>query len=148
MRIGPELLQDLLDQVEGSLAAAIGTPDGLLVEGVRKRPLDLEAAIAEHAALWRQARAAYARSLGAEEVGELLVGGTGVVGYLRSMRTRDPEPLFLLLLLAPEANLGQARLAARRLLDRAGGWWRGLLDGLVGLGCGPGGVHGDGRPGH
>ena len=110
MRIGPELLQDLLDQVEGSLAAAIGTPDGLLVEGVRKRPLDLEAAIAEHAALWRQARAAYARSL-----------GTGVVGYLRSMRTRDPEPLFLLLLLTPEANLGQARLAARRLLDRAGG---------------------------
>ena len=99
MRIGPELLQDLLDRVEGSLAAAIGTADGLLVEGVRKRPLDLEAAIAEHAALWRQARAAYARSLGAEEVGELLVGGTGVVGYLRSMRTRDPEPLFLLLLL-------------------------------------------------
>lgn len=75
MRIGPELLQDLLDRVEGSLAAAIGTADGLLVEGVRKRPLDLEAAIAEHAALWRQARAAYARSLGAEEVGELLVGG-------------------------------------------------------------------------
>ena len=121
MRIGPELLQDLLDRVEGSLAAAIGTADGLLVEGVRTRPLDLEAAIAEHAALWRQARAAYARSLGAEEVGELLVGGTGVVGYLRSMRTRDPEPLFLLLLLTPEANLGQARLAARRLLDRAGG---------------------------
>jgi len=58
MRIGPELLQDLLDRVEGSLAAAIGTADGLLVEGVRKRPLDLEAAIAEHAALWRQARAA------------------------------------------------------------------------------------------
>ena len=46
MRIGPELLQDLLDQVEGSLAAAIGTPDGLRVEGERKRPLDAEAAIA------------------------------------------------------------------------------------------------------
>jgi len=37
MRIGPELLQDLLDRVEGSLAAAIGTADGLLVEGVRRR---------------------------------------------------------------------------------------------------------------
>lgn len=101
---------------------------------MRKRPLDLRAAIAEHAALWRQARAAYARSLGAEEVGELLVGGTGVVGYLRSMRTRDPEPLFLLLLLTPEANLGQARLAARRLLDRAGGGGMAYLTGLSALG--------------
>lgn len=70
-----ELLQHLLDQVEGAFAAAIGTLDGLLVEGARRRRVDLEAAVAEHAALLRQAKAAYAGSLGTPRVHELLVGG-------------------------------------------------------------------------
>ena len=41
-----ELLQHLLDRVEGAFAAAIGTRDGLRVEGTRRRRVDLEAAVA------------------------------------------------------------------------------------------------------
>ncbi|WP_448568401.1 roadblock/LC7 domain-containing protein [Thermus sp.] len=115
------LLQELLDRVEGAHAAAIGTLEGLLVEGVKRRRLDLEAAIAEHAALLRQARAAYASALGTPRIHELLVGGNPVVGYARMLG----EDLFLLLLLSPGANLGQARLQAARVgsaLGEVTGW--------------------------
>ncbi len=116
-----ELLQGLLDRVEGSFAAAIGTLDGLLVEGVRRKRVDLEAAIAEHAALLRQARTAYAGSLGTPRVQELLVAGHPVVGYARMVRAltgpKPREDLFLLLLLGQEANLGQARLQTARTAE-------------------------------
>ncbi|WP_243027516.1 hypothetical protein [Thermus albus] len=131
-----EVLHHLLDQVEGAFAAAIGTLDGLLVEGVRRKRVDLEAAVAEHAALLRQAKAAYAGSLGTPRVQELLVGGHPVVGYAQMVRKANPRPqgalprgehheeLFLLLLMQPEANLGQARLqtakAAEKLAEVAG----------------------------
>ncbi|WP_337844356.1 hypothetical protein [Thermus sp.] len=126
-----EVLQTLLDRVEGAWAAALGTLDGLLVEGVRRRRVDLEAAIAEHAALLRQAGRAYAQSLGSPWVEELLVHGGHVVGYARMVRG-GPNPnmgdLFLLLLLPPEANLGQARLlserAAERILEAAWRTWK------------------------
>lgn len=122
------LLQSLLDRVDGAFAAAIGTLDGLLVEGVRRKRVDLEAAIAEHAALLRQARAAYAGNLGTPKVQELLVGGHPVVGYARMVRAPGPRPredLFLLLLLDPEGNLGQARLQTARTMERlaeVAGW--------------------------
>jgi predicted regulator of Ras-like GTPase activity (Roadblock/LC7/MglB family) len=116
-----DLLQKLLDRVEGAHAAAIGTLEGLLVEGVKRRRLDLEAAIAEHAALLRQAQGAYAHTLGTPRVHELLVGGNPVIGYARMLG----EDLFLLLLLGPGANLGQARLQAGHLgenLREVMGW--------------------------
>lgn len=115
------LLQELLDRVEGAHAAAIGTLEGLLVEGVKRRRVDLEAAIAEHAALLRQAQSAYAHTLGTPRVHELLVGGNPVIGYARMLG----EDLFLLLLLSPGANLGQARLQAGHLgenLREVMGW--------------------------
>lgn len=132
-----ELLQHLLDQVEGAFAAAIGTLDGLLVEGVRRRRVDLEAAVAEHAALLRQARAAYAGSLGTPRVQELLVGGHPVVGYAHVVRRAGPNPqgplprgkgpeeLFLLLLMGPGANLGQARVQTAKAVEKlaeVAGW--------------------------
>ena len=115
------LLQELLDRVEGAHAAAIGTLEGLLVEGVKRRRVDLEAAIAEHAALLRQAQSAYAHTLGTPRIHELLVGGNPVIGYAQMLG----EGLFLLLLLGPGANLGQARLQAGRLgegLKEVMGW--------------------------
>lgn len=132
-----ELLQHLLDHVEGAFAAAIGTLDGLLVEGARRRRVDLEAAVAEHAALLRQAKAAYAGSLGTPRVHELLVGGNPVVGYVHVVRRAGPGPqkpsprgqeheeLFLLLLLGPEANLGQARVQTAKAVEKlaeVAGW--------------------------
>ncbi|MGC8966904.1 MAG: hypothetical protein ACP5JV_00970 [Thermus sp.] len=130
------LLQDLLDRVDGAFAAAIGTLEGLLVEGVGRRRVDLEAAVAEHAALLRQARAAYAGSLGTPRVEELLVGGHPVVGYARMVRAgstsregwafrQGSSDLFLLLLLEAEGNLGQARwqtAKARERLWEVAGW--------------------------
>ncbi|GGM96919.1 hypothetical protein GCM10007092_08260 [Thermus composti] len=113
-----EALQGLLDRVEGAFAAGLGTLEGLLVEGVRRRRVDLEAAIAEHAALLRQARSAYAGSLGSPRVEELLVGGHPVVGYARMLGPSSREELFLLLLLSPEANLGRARLEAAKTAGR------------------------------
>jgi len=116
-----DLLQELLYRVEGAHAAAIGNLEGLLVEGVKRRRVDLEAAIAEHAALLRQARAAYASALGSPTLQELWVGASPVVGYARMLG----EELFLLLLLSPEANLGQARLQAARVgsaLGEVTGW--------------------------
>ncbi|GAB5603421.1 hypothetical protein FJNA_19470 [Thermus sp. FJN-A] len=124
-----DLLEGLLDRVEGAFAAAIGTLDGLLVEGVRRRRVDLEAAVAEHAALLRQAKAAYAGSLGTPRVQELLVAGHPVVGYACMVRaTPRPKPredLFLLLLMAPEGNLGQARLQSAKTMEglaEVAGW--------------------------
>ncbi len=132
-----EVLHHLLDQVEGAFAAAIGTLDGLLVEGVRRKRVDLEAAVAEHAALLRQAKAAYAGSLGTPRVQELLVGGHPVVGYAQMVRKASPRPqgafpqgqgleeLFLLLLMKPEANLGQARLQTAKTAEKlaeVAGW--------------------------
>jgi len=116
-----DLLQELLYRVEGAHAAAIGNLEGLLVEGVKRRRVDLEAAIAEHAALLRQARAAYASALGSPTLQELWVGASPVVGYARMLGKK----LFLLLLLSPEANLGQARLQAARVgsaLGEVTGW--------------------------
>jgi predicted regulator of Ras-like GTPase activity (Roadblock/LC7/MglB family) len=110
-----DLLQELLYRVEGAHAAAIGNLEGLLVEGVKRRRVDLEAAIAEHAALLRQARAAYASALGSPTLQELWVGASPVVGYARMLGVPPREDLFLLLLMDPEANLGQARLQAGRL---------------------------------
>ncbi|GLV48033.1 hypothetical protein TJA_11910 [Thermus sp. LT1-2-5] len=113
-----ELLQRLLDRVEGAFAAGLGTLDGLLVEGVRRKRVDLEAAIAEHAALFRQARTAYAASLGAARVEELWIGGHPVVGYARMARApKAREDLFLLLLLEPSANLGRARVEAAKAVE-------------------------------
>lgn len=108
-----EGLAELLDRVDGGVAAALADGDGLLIEGFSKRRLDLEAAVAEHAALLRQAQAAYAKTLGSPRLEELLVLGQGVVGYARVYS----EDLFLLLLLAPGGNLGQARLQAGRFLQ-------------------------------
>jgi predicted regulator of Ras-like GTPase activity (Roadblock/LC7/MglB family) len=116
-----DLLQELLYRVEGAHAAAIGNLEGLLVEGVKRRRVDLEAAIAEHAALLRQARTAYASALGSPTLQELWVGASPVVGYARMLG----QELFLLLLLSPEANLGQARLQAARVgsaLGEVTGW--------------------------
>ncbi len=106
-----ERLYELLDRVEGAIAALLASEEGLLVEGVRKRKVDLEALAAEHAALLRQAQRAYAASLGTQTVGEILVASSQVVGYAKTLG----QGLFLLLLLEGGANWGQARLQAERI---------------------------------
>ncbi len=93
--------------MEGSYA--IGNLEGLPVEGAQRPRVDLEAATAEHAAPLGHARAVYAGTLGAPRAQGLLVGGSPVVGYAR-MLGEDP-----LLLLRPEAHLGQAGLQAARV---------------------------------
>ncbi len=122
----PRALEGILDGVEGGLAALLGTPDGLLVEAVaRRRPglgrAYLEAALAEHVALFQKLRAAYAETLGEPDLEEVWARGQGLMGYLR----RLPGGLFLLLIMGPGANLGRARLEAGRLvqaLDKEGVW--------------------------
>lgn len=110
----PHLTQ-LVADVDGAWAAAIGGLDGLLVEGHAAAATDLNLLVAEHAGLLRGANAAYGETLGAGPARELYLRGERLSVYLHPI---TPE-FFLLLALDARSNLGQARLygreAARKL---------------------------------
>ncbi|GAA5531640.1 hypothetical protein E5F05_12735 [Deinococcus metallilatus] len=110
----PHLTQ-LVADVDGAWAAAIGGLDGLLVEGHAAATTDLNLLVAEHAGLLRAAHAAYGDTLGGGATRELYLRGERLSVYLHPI---TPE-FFLLLALDARSNLGQARLygreAARRL---------------------------------
>ncbi|SMB92292.1 roadblock/LC7 domain-containing protein [Deinococcus hopiensis] len=110
----PHLTQ-LVTDVDGAWAAAIGGLDGLLVEGHATTSTDLNLLVAEHAGLMRAATGAYGDTLGGGAVRELYLRGERLSVYVHPI-TRD---FFLLLALDGRSNLGQARLygrdAARKL---------------------------------
>ncbi|MEW6421607.1 MAG: roadblock/LC7 domain-containing protein [Deinococcota bacterium] len=110
----PHLTQ-LVADVDGAWAAAIGGLDGLLVEGHAAASTDLNLLVAEHAGLLRAANAAYGDTLGAGAARELYLRGERLSVYLHPI---TPD-FFLLLALDARSNLGQARLygreAARKL---------------------------------
>ncbi|MHA0034674.1 roadblock/LC7 domain-containing protein [Deinococcus sp. PESE-13] len=107
-------LTQLVTDVRGAWAAAIGGLDGLLVEGYCPTNADLNLLVAEHAGLLRAGNAAY-DTLGGGHTRELYLRGESVSVYLLPI---NPE-FFLLLALDERSNLGQARLyghaAARQL---------------------------------
>lgn len=108
-------LTQLVADVDGAWAAAIGGLDGLLVEGHASATTDLNLLVAEHAGLLRAATTAYGETLGGGATRELYLRGERLSVYLHPI-TSD---FFLLLALDARSNLGQARLygrdAARRL---------------------------------
>ena len=110
----PHLTQ-LVTDVDGAWAAAIGGLDGLLVEGHATTSTDLNLLVAEHAGLMRAATGAYSDTLGGGSVRELYLRGERLSVYLHPITT----DFFLLLALDGRSNLGQARLygrdAARKL---------------------------------
>ncbi len=108
-------LTQLVTDVNGAWAAAIGGLDGLLVEGHAQADTDLNLLVAEHAGILRAANAAYDQTLGGGLARELYVRGESLSVFLQPIGS----DFFLLLALDGRSNLGQARLygrdAARRL---------------------------------
>jgi predicted regulator of Ras-like GTPase activity (Roadblock/LC7/MglB family) len=113
-----ENLRRLLTEIEGSVGAAVGGLDGLLVEQADNgNGIDLAAVIAEHASILRYSRAAYTTSLQAGEVSEVIITAEHLLGYTRAAT----DEYFLTIVLEPRGNLGRARLLAERFSRRLAG---------------------------
>lgn len=110
-------LTQLVTDVDGSLGAAIGGFDGLLVEGHTGQALDLSLLVAEHAGLIRSATHAYHDTLSVGSVREFYVRGDQLGVYALPIG----EEFFLMLVMDKQGSLGQARLygmqAARALKE-------------------------------
>ncbi|MFC5849075.1 roadblock/LC7 domain-containing protein [Deinococcus petrolearius] len=108
-------LTQLVTDVNGAWAAAIGGLDGLLVEGHAHADTDLSLLVAEHAGMLRAVSSAYTQTLGGGVARELYVRGETLSVFVQPIGS----DFFLLLALDGRSNLGQARLygrdAARRL---------------------------------
>lgn len=102
-------LTQLVADVDGAWAAAIGGLDGLLVEGHTSTNDDLNLLVAEHAGLLRSASGAYTQTLNGGEPRELYLRGERLSVYLHPIN----HQFFLLLALDARSNLGQARLYGR-----------------------------------
>ncbi|RTR26658.1 roadblock/LC7 domain-containing protein [Deinococcus radiophilus] len=109
-------LTQLVKDVDGAWAAAIGGMDGLLVEGHSAAAVSLDLLIAEHAGLMRGAGDAYGM-IGGGRPRELYIRGEQFSVFLFPVN----EQFFVLLALdGGSANLGQARVytrAAARALE-------------------------------
>lgn len=102
-------LTQLVKDVDGAWAAAIGGLDGLLIEGYTASSTDLNLLVAEHAGLFRTANTSYLNTLNGGAARELYVRGERLSVYLHPIKTE----YFLLLAVDARSNLGQARLYGR-----------------------------------
>lgn len=102
-------LTQLVHDVDGAWAAAIGGLDGLLVEGHSVNDTDLNLLVAEHSGIVRAANAAYEDTLAVGAARELYLRGDSMSVYITPI---TPE-FFLILALDARSNLGQARLYGR-----------------------------------
>ena len=113
-----EILSNLVTNVDGALAAAVGGMDGLLVE---QFPADTKTPIsnlvAEHANLLRSTVNAYKKVLDLGAVGEIIVQTDKIMGYLRPITT----DFFLTLVMEPRGNLGKARLMSSETIRQLKG---------------------------
>ncbi|WP_261663702.1 roadblock/LC7 domain-containing protein [Deinococcus sp. Marseille-Q6407] len=109
-------LTQLVRDVDGAWAAAIGGLDGLLVEGHSAAEVSLDLLVAEHAGLLRAASDAYAM-VGGGAARELYIRGEQLSVFLQPVNAE----FFVLLALDSRANLGQARLYARATAQQLAG---------------------------
>ena len=114
MREFEAVLSNLVVEVGGLYAAALGGVDGLMIEGFsRAQAVDLESAVAEHAGLLRATRERYAATMSTPAIQEWLAVGDPIVGYVRPVS----DEYFLLCVASPEVDLGQLRLKATQAAD-------------------------------
>ncbi|UBV41703.1 roadblock/LC7 domain-containing protein [Deinococcus taeanensis] len=102
-------LTQLVKDVDGAWAAAIGGLDGLLIEGHATLDADLSLLIAEHAGLYRVTQTVYTDTLQGGQPRELYLRGERLSVYLHPIKS----DYFLLLAVDGRGNLGQARLYGR-----------------------------------
>ncbi len=114
MREFETVLSNLVVDVEGLYAAAVGGVDGLLIEGfTRASVIDLESAVAEHAGLLRATRESYASTMSTPTIHEWWAVGEPLVGYVTPLS----DDYFLLCVGSPEVNLGRLRVKARQAVE-------------------------------
>jgi uncharacterized protein len=102
-----DILSNLVSNVDGALGAALGGMDGLLIEQFSNdNKLNLSNIVAEHSNLLRTTKVAYAVSLGAGEVSEIIVTSEKFLGFTK----RITDDFFVTLVLEPNGNIGKARL--------------------------------------
>lgn len=112
-----EILGTLVDNVDGTLYAAVGGMDGLLIEQAPRTGEDLSAATAEVTNVLTYTRSAFGTTLDGGDIKELIVTAEKMVAYTRML---DDE-LFCIVIMNPAGNIGKARLyseqAARQILE-------------------------------
>lgn len=115
------MLSNLVSNIDGALAAAVGGHDGLVIDQFSlSADQNIPACVAETANLLRVAAAGFAPAANAGAVRELIVSAENATAYARQVT----PALFLLVLLAPGANLGMTRVlsaqAARGVQESLG----------------------------
>src|SRR5690554_6413431 len=112
-----EILARLTDQVDGSIAAAVGGMDGLVVEQAGGARDELMAFVAELTNVLTSSSAALADRVGSGPLQEVILSAQHNVAYVRIL-DRD---LYVVLLLEAGGNIGKARLysgyAGKRILE-------------------------------
>lgn|SRR5690554_4571608 len=112
-----EILAGLTDQVDGSIAAAVGGMDGLVVEQAGGARDELMAFIAELTNVLTAGSAALEGRLDGGPLQELILSAERSVAYVRILN----QDLYCVLLLEAGGNLGKARLysgyAGKRILE-------------------------------
>jgi uncharacterized protein len=106
-------LKQLVTDVDGAWAAALGGLDGLLVDGHSEADVDLTLLVAEHAGLMRAAKQSYEQTLSGGTPSEWFLRGETLSAYLLPIRD-----FFLLIVLDGHGNLGQARIYGQQTLKQ------------------------------
>ncbi len=112
-----EILAGLTDQVDGSVAAAVGGMDGLVVEQAGGARAEMAAFVAELTNVLTSAGSALGNRLSAGPLTELILTAERYVAYVRIL---SPD-LYCVLLLESGGNIGKARLysgfAGKRIME-------------------------------
>ncbi|HKI56567.1 MAG TPA: roadblock/LC7 domain-containing protein [Trueperaceae bacterium] len=101
-----EILGQLVEGVDGALAAAVAGMDGLVIEQHPRESTELAAVVAELTNALKGLQLTVGEHLGGGAMRELIVTSERRIGYARLLE----GDLFCLLVLNRHGNLGKARL--------------------------------------
>jgi uncharacterized protein len=105
-----EILAYLVDNIDGAMAAFVGSSDGLLIEQYPQQTQDLSAVAAQ----WTNVLVALgnvANSLKAGKLEETMMTTEKVVAYARVVN----DDLFCVVMMNPSGNIGKARMFSQKV---------------------------------
>jgi predicted regulator of Ras-like GTPase activity (Roadblock/LC7/MglB family) len=112
-----DILANLVDQVDGATAVAVGGMDGLLIEQSVTQGQDLAPLLAELTNLLTGGKRAFDSHISGGALTELILTGEQLLTYVRVLGSE----LFCVMVLETGGNLGKARLysgqAARHIIE-------------------------------
>jgi predicted regulator of Ras-like GTPase activity (Roadblock/LC7/MglB family) len=104
-----DILANLVDQVDGATAAAVGSMDGLLIDQSVTQGQDLSALLAELTNLLTGGTRALGSHVAGGNLRELILTGEELITYVRVLGS---ELFCVIVMEAAGGNLGKARLYA------------------------------------